>query len=295
MASDSSCPGARIGSRVVESHLWTFWGILFPLGLEWLGMTAFSALILLFTLRETGIFLLSKEKKKRGSEINFFFLKNVVTEPWHNPFWPLNTLCQQWERTPQLSHFMPNVPGVRADRGREDIDHKFYLLWILSSVGDATCYESCIPEKQCVKDTWLPWFLCKVGKYKCILSQLELSLVQPEIDSSPIFYCCPEKTYGKMPNFVLESQGLNALDSCIIWLLLIGFLIDLLHSTAANQNIRVFLPLKAPCNAFKVDLWEVFLSRQSQATSQLNTDSHFDLWTCWAVFGSLPPNIWRSY
>lgn len=162
MASDSSCLRARIGSWVVGSYLWTFGGILFPLGLEWLGMAAFSALVLHCTLRETGIFLLSKEKK-RGSEINFFFLKNAVTEPWHNPFRPLNTLCQQWERTPQLSHFMPNVPGVSPDRGRQDIDHEFYLLWVPSSVSDDTCYGSCIPERQCVKDPWSPWFLCKVG------------------------------------------------------------------------------------------------------------------------------------
>lgn len=140
------------------------WGHSFPFGSGMIGNGCFLSSCSSLYPQGNRHFSPVKRKKKRGSEINFFFLKNAVTEPWHNPFRPLNTLCQQWERTPQLSHFMPNVPGVSPDRGRQHIDHEFYLLWVPSSVSDDTCYRSCIPERQCVKDPWSPWFLCKVRK-----------------------------------------------------------------------------------------------------------------------------------
>lgn len=139
MASDSSCLRARIGSWVVGSHLWTFWGMLFPLGLEWLGMAAFSALVLHCTLRETGIFLLSKEKKKRGSEINFFFSKECSYRAMTQPIPTIKHPLPRVGENTTAKSFHAQCPWSQPWQGKAR-----HWSWVLFAMSSFQCWQWCM-------------------------------------------------------------------------------------------------------------------------------------------------------
>lgn len=117
----------------------TFWDILFPLGLEWVEMTAFSALIIGCTVSETGIFC-QKEKRERKSK--FFFKEcsyRAMTQPIQTIKHPLLTVVENTAVKSFHAQCNP-VPGAGTDREGKSIDHEFYLHWIPSCVGNDTCY-----------------------------------------------------------------------------------------------------------------------------------------------------------
>lgn len=124
-------------------------------------MAPFSALIISCTIGEIGIF--SCQKKKRGRKFkSFFFLKErsyrAMTQPIQTIKHPLLTVVESSAVKSfhaQCSWSHVSLESALTEEGKT-IDGEFYFHRVPSSVGSDTCYGSCIPEKQCVKDPGLP-------------------------------------------------------------------------------------------------------------------------------------------
>lgn len=119
-------------------------------------MSVFSDLIISCTISEIGIFSCQKEKRER--KFKCFFFKEcsyrAMTQPIQTIKHPLltvveNTAVKSFHA--QCNWSCVSLEPALSGEGK-NIHHEFYLHWIPSCVGNDTCYGSCSPERQCVKD-----------------------------------------------------------------------------------------------------------------------------------------------